>query len=87
MQVTVRLFAGHRERVGASRLELELPDDASVSDAFAALARRYPALNEMDSFTTFARNREVVPRETALTDGDEVALLQPVSGGRGYNHD
>jgi len=81
MRVTMRLFAGHRERAGTDRLQLDLPNDSTAHDAFLALAQRYPALGETEPFTTFARNRQVVGPAEPLGDGDEVALLQPVSGG------
>lgn len=64
-------------------MSLNLPDGASVRDAFSTLTERYPALAEMEPFTTFARNRRVVDRGERLADGDELALLQPVSGGAG----
>ncbi|HZT97191.1 MAG TPA: molybdenum cofactor biosynthesis protein MoaE [Chloroflexota bacterium] len=81
MNITVKLFARHREITGQSQVRLDLDDGASVDDAFRALTQRYPALSSTGSFTTFARNRQVVGADTALADGDELALLQPVSGG------
>jgi molybdopterin converting factor small subunit len=81
MRVTVKLFAGHRERAGRSEIPLDVPDGASVADTFDILARSYPSLGEMEAFTTFARNRRVVDGAELLAEGDELALLQPVSGG------
>ncbi len=81
MRIVVRLFAAHRERAGRSSLEIQLPEPATVEDAFNSLARTYPALGETRQFTTFALNRSVVDPDQALSDGDELALLQPVSGG------
>ncbi|HEV3310148.1 MAG TPA: molybdenum cofactor biosynthesis protein MoaE [Chloroflexota bacterium] len=81
MKVTVKLFAGHRERTGTDRVAVDLPEGSSVADLFAQLTVRYPVLAETESFTTFARNRNVVDQTEILTNGDEVALLQPVSGG------
>ena len=81
MHVTIRLFAGHRERVGTSSLAIDLPDGSTAEEVFIALSREHPALADTLSFTTFARNRTVVTPDTALRDGDELALLQPVSGG------
>jgi molybdopterin synthase catalytic subunit len=81
MRVNVRLFAGHRERAGTSEVALDVHDGCSVADAFDALTDRYPSLGDMEHFTTFARNRKVVSRTDVLLDGDELALLQPVSGG------
>jgi molybdopterin synthase catalytic subunit len=76
MLVTVRLFAMLRERAGADRLELELPEDACVSDALAAvgdLARDLPLV--------MAVNRRYAEADEPLSPGDELALIPPVSGG------
>lgn len=81
MHVTVRLFASHRERVGAPAVELDLAPESTAEDAFAALVQSYPALLETRSFTSFASNRQVVQPSHVLSEGDELALLQPVSGG------
>ena len=74
MRVTVRLFAGLRERAGKSRLELE--DVARVADVWPALG-----LDEEPQGLLYAVNREYVERGHELSDGDEVALIPPVSGG------
>jgi molybdopterin converting factor subunit 1 len=76
MHVRIRLFAGLRERAGASEIELELPDGARVSDA----------LDQMRSLTDGVRvvmavNQEYAPGEAELHAGDELALIPPVSGG------
>ena len=76
MHVRIRLFAGLRERAGASEIELELPDGARVSDA----------LDQMRALTDGVRvvmavNQEYAPREAELHAGDELALIPPVSGG------
>ena len=74
MRVTVRLFAGLRELAGRSSLELE--DVSSVADVWPQLG-----LGVEPPGLLYAVNREYVPREHALADRDEVALIPPVSGG------
>ncbi len=74
MRVTVRLFAGLRERAGRSRLELEGVE--SVDDVWPALG-----LGDEPPGLLYAVNREYVRPGQALRDGDEVALIPPVSGG------
>jgi molybdopterin synthase catalytic subunit/molybdopterin converting factor small subunit len=76
VQITVRLFAGLRELAGTDRQELELPDAASVRDVWAALE-----LGAEPVGLLYAVNRVYAERETELSDGDEVALIPPVSGG------
>jgi DNA-binding CsgD family transcriptional regulator/molybdopterin converting factor small subunit len=76
VRVTVRLFAALRERAGAGKRELELPQGATAGDVFAALdiGAEPPGLS-------YAVNREYAERSVPLQDGDEVALITPVSGG------
>ena len=76
MRVVVRLFAGLRERAGARHRELELSDGARVGDVWDALG-----LGEEPPGLLFARNRAHAARDEQLADGDEVALIPPVSGG------
>ncbi len=73
MTVRVRLFAGLRERAGWSEREL---DAATVADVWPALG-----LGDEPDGLLYAVNREYAKPERALADGDEVALIPPVSGG------
>jgi molybdopterin synthase catalytic subunit len=76
VEVTIRLFASLRERAGTGQLTLELPEGARVRDAVAQLedvAGGMPLLH--------AVNREYAPDHQVLDDGDELALIPPVSGG------
>jgi MoaE-MoaD fusion protein len=76
--VSVRLFAGLRERAGVSRVELD--DVATVADVWARLEQLLQ-LGDEPAGLLYALNREYVDRDHALQDGDEVALIPPVSGG------
>jgi molybdopterin synthase catalytic subunit/molybdopterin converting factor small subunit len=76
MTVRVRLFAALRERAGYGQLELELPEGSSVGDVWAALG-----LGDEPPGLLFARNRIYAERTQALENGDEVAVIPPVSGG------
>src|SRR3954452_684724 len=71
--IRVRLFAGLRERAGWSERELEA---ARVADIWPALG-----LGEEPEGLLYAVNREYAERDRELQDGDEVALIPPVSGG------
>jgi len=72
--IRVRLFAGLRERAGWS--ERELDAIARVADVWAALG-----LGDEPPGLLYAVNREYADPERELRDGDEVALIPPVSGG------
>jgi MoaE-MoaD fusion protein len=74
MGVHVRLFAGLRERAGWSKRELEGVE--RVRDVWPALS-----LGEEPEGLLYAVNREYADRDLELNDGDEVALIPPVSGG------
>jgi molybdopterin synthase catalytic subunit len=78
--VHVRLFASYREAAGVGHLELELHPGATAKDAIAEIARRHPLISEGRS-VVIAKNREYVAPDEPLADGDEVALIPPVSGG------
>jgi len=73
VRVTVRLFAGLRERAGWSQREIDVARIADVWDALH-LGDEPPGL-------LYALNKTYVERDRELADGDEVALIPPVSGG------
>lgn len=76
MQVRVRLFAALRERAGTGELELELPDGASVADVLERLRDLVDGVP-----VVMAVNHEYAGDDAALSAGDELALIPPVSGG------
>jgi molybdopterin synthase catalytic subunit len=82
MRVSVRLFAGLRERAGTDRLDVDLPDGARVADVLAAMATTpVGALRPRECVV--AVNREYAAADAPVRAGDEVALVPPVSGGAG----
>jgi len=83
MHIRVRLFAVQRELAGTREVALEVPPDATVGDAWEALVEQFPALGPGRDFVRFARNGVYADAATALGDGDEVAMIPPVSGGGG----
>jgi MoaE-MoaD fusion protein len=76
VQITVRLFAGLRELAGTGNKELELPEGSSVTDVWQALG-----LGDEPAGLLYAVNRAYAEPTQPLSDGDEVALIPPVSGG------
>jgi molybdopterin synthase catalytic subunit len=81
MQITVYLFAAHREAVGAPTLIVTVPPGATAGEVWDLLSARHPALRHLAPPTAVAVNDTVHPSTHPLTDGDRVALLAPVSGG------
>jgi MoaE-MoaD fusion protein len=80
VRVLMRLFASYREAAGVGRFELELPPGAKVKDAIAAVVKEHPLIAEGRQ-VVIAKNQEYVTPDEPLADGDEVALIPPVSGG------
>jgi molybdopterin synthase catalytic subunit len=76
VRVKVRLFAGLRERAGVGENEMELPAGARARDVWAALE-----LGAEPEGLAYAVNRQYVDRDQGLEDGDELAIIPPVSGG------
>jgi molybdopterin synthase catalytic subunit/molybdopterin converting factor small subunit len=76
VRVVVKLCAGVRERAGTRERVLELPEGARLGEVWDALA-----LGDAPAGLLFARNRAYAPPEEELADGDEVAVIPPVSGG------
>lgn len=81
MRIRVRLFALQRELAGTRELPLELVDGATVDDAWAALVAAVPTLAPGRASVRFARNGVYADASTVLSEGDEVAMIPPVSGG------
>ena len=77
MRISLRLFAALRERLNAAERDVELPPGARVRDVWAAV----PGLGPEPAGVLYALNQEYVPADAELADGDELALIPPVSGG------
>jgi molybdopterin synthase catalytic subunit len=81
LAVRIRLFAIQRELAGAREVRVELPDGSDVEAAWDALVARFPVLEPGRRSVRFARNGDYAEPTTRLADGDEVAMIPPVSGG------
>jgi molybdopterin converting factor subunit 1 len=81
MQVTVRLFARLRDIAGAAELTREAPAGASVGAVWASLVAEYPELSAYEKSISCAVNEDYSRFTAAVSEGDEIAFLPPVSGG------
>ncbi len=79
----VRLFAQLAELAGTREAEVELGEGLTATGVFDVLVLRYPALSDFETVVRFAVNSEYVPASHPVRDGDELALIPPVSGGSG----
>jgi molybdopterin converting factor subunit 1 len=79
--VKVLLFARLAELAGRRQVDLEIGEGLTAGDAYRLLVERDRALDGFGGHLAYAINREYVGAETPLRDGDELALIPPVSGG------
>ena len=70
-----------RESTGMTDFPLELPEGSAVAAAMDAIGARWPRIVSLLHRCAFAVNRAYVPREAILHQGDELAIIPPVSGG------
>lgn len=79
MKIKVRFFASCREIVGKGLVELEVPPGKTVSALLSTVRQDFPSLSLTNIMV--AVNQEFTGPGYALHEGDEVALIPPVSGG------
>ena len=82
MTVKVLFFASCRDLVGASEQEMTLEEGSTVADLISGIASEHARFIEMAPSLMVSVNHNYVERETELHDGDEIAFIPPVSGGR-----
>ncbi len=84
MQITVKYFAGLRERFGLTEETLLVDAEKPVvANLWQALEAAHPGLERMKNFVRVAVNRDFADDDTPLGPDDEIALIPPVSGGAG----
>ena len=81
MKVAVRFFALYRERAGVSERSWQLSEGATLADLLREIRGAYPDLAPADVEIVAAVNEEYADGGMTLREGDEVALIPPVSGG------
>ena len=81
MRVKILYFAQLRERRGAPTETLDLPAGGDVAMAMAMIAKQHPQVAPLLPRVQVALNQVMVVATTLLNEGDEMALIPPVSGG------
>ncbi len=79
MRVQIYFFAQSREIVGDTQRSFDLAEGADVAHLLARLLQQYPDLQHLD--IRVAVNSEYAENSQILHDGDEVAIIPPISGG------
>ena len=83
VKIRVRFFAGLRERFGANELFLDLPDNADVAAALACLDAEHPDVGLIGEALHGGCQPRLCAARPGPGEGDEMALIPPVSGGLG----
>jgi molybdopterin converting factor small subunit len=81
MNVRVRFYAQLHELIGIHELELELPQDATVSQLLERIYAQKPALRAYDKSILIGAGLEFVDRNYKPNPGEEIAIMPPVQGG------
>jgi len=87
MKITLRYFALWREQIGREEETREVAPDTTVRALIDEVTTAYPRLAALRPSTMFMVNQEYAPLGQTLADGDEVAVIPPVSGGTGGGED
>ena len=77
----MRLFASVKDVAKVSELVVKLPSASVADDVLSYLISRYPEMQKFRSYIRIAVNESYVDPGFKLHDGDEVAIIPPVSGG------
>ncbi len=81
MNVRVRLFSIAKDLAKMEELQLNMKDGAHVSEIYQYLSAYNESFMDYKATFRFAVNEEYVPDDHTLQEGDEVAVIPPVSGG------
>ena len=81
MKVRVQFFAQLRDLVGVQAVDVDLAEDASVSDLLQNIYAKFPALRAHDKSILIGAGVEFVDRNYKLKPGEEVSIMPPVQGG------
>ncbi len=84
MRVRVLFFGQLKDLVGRSSDEIDLPAGSSLETVFRHYSSQVPRLAEMAGSIAMARNLQFARPTEAVEEGDEVAIMPPVSGGTGW---
>lgn len=81
MNIRLRYFAAVREVMNSGAQEIEFADGTTVQQALDHLASIEPRIIPLANAVMPMVNQEYVSRNAVLEEGDELALIPPVSGG------
>ena len=80
MNITIKLFGQHKEELNKSELNIVMESKSNISDLIKILIKNEPKFSKFNSYAV-AVNLNYENFEYILKNGDEVAIIPPVSGG------
>jgi len=81
IRITVLYFANVKDITGVKKETMNLTQDTSIKKLLTKISLKYPAIKNILDVVKISVNYKMMEMNTILNDGDEVALLPPVSGG------
>lgn len=81
MNIRLKFFASAREIVGTKDLDMDIEKGSKAKDVLDRLKEKYPGLKKLDGQLILAVNKQTGRADKMIEDGDEIAVLPPVSGG------
>ena len=81
IRIRVLFFASLADLTGTRQMHIVMPSGSKVADAITSFERDTPGFAVYSSHVSFAVNEAFVTQDVMLADGDELAMIPPVSGG------
>jgi molybdopterin converting factor subunit 1 len=81
VRISILYFATVKDATGIGMESIDLSNDTSIREMLSKISIIYPKLNHILNNIQIAVNYRIVDLNTVLKEGDEVALLPPISGG------
>ena len=75
----IKLFAGIKQKIGKDEIIINADREIKVRELISIIKEQYPEIKELNFFVSV--NHEFADEEKVIKEGDEIALLPPVSGG------
>jgi len=80
-KVLVKFFASARDIVGKKDLKMEIEKNCRVKDVMENIFKEYPELKKLEDQLLISVNKDRTAKDEILKDGDEIAVMPPVTGG------
>ncbi len=81
VNIKVKFFASARDVVGSKQIEMDIKKGSTNTDVLETLIDKYPGLKDLKDQLILAVNKQTGKNDKVLEEGDEIAVLPPVSGG------